>query len=288
MPLSKKFTVPVAENPVTFAVNVTDCPKVDGFFDDDSAVVVAISPYVNWSAELVALVPPEFVTVTSTVPLPAGEVAVIDVALLTVNEVAAVPPNFTAVAPANDVPVMVTGVPPAPGPLFGEMEVTDGAETYVNWSAELVALVPPEFVTVTSTVPLPAGEVAVIDVALLTVNEVAAVPPNFTAVAPVNDVPVMVTGVPPAPGPLFGEMEVTDGGRTCAWASRLAPATDATSATTIMQAARIVQARLWIATPRSRLNPQLPTSLAAFRSHSVLQNASPSVSGVTARNNNWR
>jgi len=84
---------------------------------------------VNWSTALVALVPLEFVTVTSTVPLPAGDVAVIDVALLTVNEVAAVPPNFTAVAPVKLLPVMVTGVPPAAGPLFGEIEVTVGAAT---------------------------------------------------------------------------------------------------------------------------------------------------------------
>jgi hypothetical protein len=129
MPLSKKVTAPVGENPVTFAVNITDCPKLDGFFDDDSAAVVVTSPFANRSAEVLALVPPEFVTVTSTVPLPAGEVAVIDVALLTVKEVAAVPPNFTAVAPVNKVPVMVTGVPPAAGPLFGAMEVTGGAET---------------------------------------------------------------------------------------------------------------------------------------------------------------
>ena len=209
----------------------------------------------NWSAELVALVPPEFVTVTSTVPLPAGEVAVIDVALLTVNEVAAVPPNRTAVAPVKLLPVMVTGVPPAAGPLFGEIDVTDGAARKVNWSAALAALVPPEFVTVTSTVPLPAGEVAVIDVALLTVNEVAAEPPNCTAVARIKLLPVMVTGVPPAAGPLFGEIEVTDG--TCAWASRLAPTTNATSATTIMPAARIVQTRLRIATvARPQLTPQ--------------------------------
>jgi hypothetical protein len=141
----------------------------------------------------------------------------------------------------------------------------------VNWSAEPVALVPPELVTVTSTVPLPAGAVAVIDVALLTVNEVAAVAPNFTAVAPVNDVPVMVTDVPPAPGPLFGAIEITDGGRTWAWASRLAPTTDAASATTTKQAARMVQTRLWTASSRPRLKPQLPTSLAACCSHSVLR-----------------
>ena len=66
-------------------------------------------------------------------------------------------------------------------------------------------------VPLTPTVPLPAGEVAVIDVALLTVNEVAAVPPNRTAFAPVKLLPLMVTGVPPAAGPLFGEIEFTDG-----------------------------------------------------------------------------
>ena len=45
--------------------------------------------------------------------------------------------------------------------------------------------------TVTSTVPVPAGESAMIEVALLTVNDAAAVLPNLTAVAPVKLVPVM-------------------------------------------------------------------------------------------------
>jgi hypothetical protein len=72
--------------------------------------------------------------------------------------------------------------------------------------------------------------------------------------------PVMVTGVPPAVGPLFGEIEVTDGdGTSCAWASRLVPATDATSAAMIMPAARIVQTRLRVATvARPQLTPQPP------------------------------
>jgi hypothetical protein len=118
----------------------------------------------------------------------------------------------------------------------------------VNWSTELVALVPPVFVTVTSTVPLPGGEVAAIDVALLTVNEVALVLPNFTAVARMKLLPAIVTAVPPAVGPLFGEIEVTDGDGTCAWASPLVPATAPTTAATITPAARIVQTRLRIAT----------------------------------------
>ena len=44
----------------------------------------------------------------------------------------------------------------------------------MNWSAGLVAVVPPGVVTVTSTVPEPPGRVAVMEVALFTVKVVAA------------------------------------------------------------------------------------------------------------------
>jgi hypothetical protein len=74
-----------------------------------------------------ALVPPAVVTVTSTVPTPAGEVAVIWVALSTVKEPALLP-NLTAVAPEKLVPVMVTLVPPDVGPVFGLTLVTVGAD----------------------------------------------------------------------------------------------------------------------------------------------------------------
>jgi hypothetical protein len=85
---------------------------------------------VNWSAVLVALVPADVVTVMSTFPaLPAGEVAVIEVALATVNEAAAVAPNLTAEAPVKLVPVTVTLVPPAVVPELGLTELTAGAET---------------------------------------------------------------------------------------------------------------------------------------------------------------
>ena len=72
----------------------------------------------------------------------------------------------------------------------------------MNWSAALVALVPPPAVTVTSTVPVPAGSVAVIRVELFTVKFVAAVAPKRTVFAPrnplpVNPVPVMETWSPP-------------------------------------------------------------------------------------------
>jgi hypothetical protein len=82
----------------------------------------------------------------------------------------------------------------------------------VKSSAAEVAEVPPGVVTVTSIVPvLPAGEVAVTEVALLTTTPVAALAPKWTAVAPVREVPVMVTLVPPATGPAPGATFVTVG-----------------------------------------------------------------------------
>jgi len=75
----------------------------------------------------VALVPPGVVTVTSTTPVPTGEVALIVVALTKVKLVAAVVPNWTAVAPVKFVPVIVISVPPANGPDVGLRPVTVGA-----------------------------------------------------------------------------------------------------------------------------------------------------------------
>ena len=102
---------------------------------------------------------------------------------------------------------VVTG----PGPAR-EIEVT-AQGTYVNWSAGLVADVPPNVVTVTSTIPAePAGDVAMIDVGLLTVKLVAAAVPNITAEAPLRFVPVIVTDVPPVAGPAVGAIPLTVGG----------------------------------------------------------------------------
>jgi hypothetical protein len=78
---------------------------------------------------VVALAPPAVVTVICAVPVPAGEVAVIEVAEFTVKLAAAVAPNRTAVAPVKLVPVMVIVVPPAVGPLVGLTPVTVGAAT---------------------------------------------------------------------------------------------------------------------------------------------------------------
>jgi hypothetical protein len=53
-------------------------------------------------------------------------VAVIWVALTTTTLVAAVAPNVTVAPVAKFVPVIVTAVPPAVGPLFGAMLLTVG------------------------------------------------------------------------------------------------------------------------------------------------------------------
>ncbi len=80
---------------------------------------------------MVALVAPPTVTVTSTVPEPAGLVALQLVVLAQLTPVAAVAPKRAVVAPAvvlKPVPLMVTTVPPAAGPLVGLIAVTVGAE----------------------------------------------------------------------------------------------------------------------------------------------------------------
>ncbi len=86
----------------------------------------------NSSAALTALVPPGPLTVTSTVPpisweLPAGDVAVIDVAETTLTPVAALPPNDTVSPAAKFDPEIVTAVPPATEPEDGETPLTAGA-----------------------------------------------------------------------------------------------------------------------------------------------------------------
>ena len=98
----------------------------------------------------------------------------------------------------------------AGGPAVGLMPVTVGRR-YVNWSAGEVADVPIGVVTVTSTMPVPAGLTAVIVVALTTVISSPASCRSRPPVAPVKPVPVIVTKVPPAVGPPVGLKPVTAG-----------------------------------------------------------------------------
>jgi hypothetical protein len=74
-------------------------------------------------------VPDGVVTRTLAVPaVPAGVVAVIEVALTTVTPLAAAPPIVTDVAPVKFVPVIMIEVPPRVVPVAGDIAVTDGAD----------------------------------------------------------------------------------------------------------------------------------------------------------------
>src|SRR4029077_17837065 len=130
--------------------------------------------------------------------------------------VAAVPPNVTVAPLTKLVPVIVTPVPPAAGPLFGLTLLTVGAvaDVYVNPLLRLPLCVS-GFVPVPVTAPAAcAGVVAVICVPLTTTTFVAAVPPNVTVAPAAKFVPVIVTAVPPAVDPLFGETLLTVGTTT--------------------------------------------------------------------------
>ena len=73
-----------------------------------------------------ALVPVAVVTEMWTEPVPGGAVAVIDPGELRVNDVALAEPKWTALAPPKLLPVIVTVVPPATGPSFGDTFETTG------------------------------------------------------------------------------------------------------------------------------------------------------------------
>lgn len=85
----------------------------------------------------------------------------------------------------------------------------------MKWSAEEVALVPPDVVTVTSTVrAVCAGEVAVHELEEPQLTAADGVDPKSTVCPIWNPVPVIVTVVPPVTGPAVGLTAVTVGGTT--------------------------------------------------------------------------
>ena len=106
----------------------------------------------------------------------------------------------------------MTAVPAASGPAAGVTLDTAGIASYVKRSLTDTDDPPPGVATVTSTAPGRfGGVVAVIVVALTTVNDVAATVPNFTPVVRARSEPEIVTPVPPATGPTFGETDATPG-----------------------------------------------------------------------------
>ena len=93
-------------------------------------------------------VPFDVVATTLTAPAAwAGVVAVIVVALLTVNELAAVPPKLTAVVPVRLVPVRVTVVPPAVLPVGGVTWVRVGVAPPLTTTVYVATPLSPKFST---------------------------------------------------------------------------------------------------------------------------------------------
>ena len=173
--------------------------------------MVGIAKYV-YPPVLVAE-PPGVVRTTSRAPaVPDGVVTVTDVAP-TMPRVPAAPPIVTPVVPNRFVPVIVTEVPPATGPLAGDTEAIVGIPKYVKPAVAVTE--PPDALTTTLTAPAAlAGLVTVIDAALELTIVVPGSPPNVTAEVPVKLVPVIVTVVTPAIGPLDGETDVIVGAST--------------------------------------------------------------------------
>ena len=156
----------------------------------------------NWSAADVADVPPGVVTVTSTVPVPAGEVAVIEVAELTVTPVAGGRAELhggrAGEVGAGDRHRCSAGDRTARRRDRCHRRRAEIAELVRRRSRRRAARGRHLDVDYAGA----GRDVAVIEVAELTVKLVAVVPPNVTAVAPVKSVPVIVTTVPPAVGPV--------------------------------------------------------------------------------------
>ena len=96
----------------------------------------------NVSAAVVVDVPDEVVTVTFTVPAPAGLVAVIEAAELTVTLDAVLEPKLTLAPAPKPAPVIVTAVPPSMLPEVGLSEATLGGDAPETFSAMYLPLVP--------------------------------------------------------------------------------------------------------------------------------------------------
>ena len=139
------------------------------------------------------------VTVTETVPVPAGTVTVSEVELVTSTEVPACGAEVDR-GRARDEPGAGhrDGVATGLGPVVrGDRGDRRRRVVGVLVTRRLTAEVPLGVVTVTSTVPVPAGAVTVRLVAVTPVIEVPGFVPKSTAVAPVKLVPLTVTELPP-------------------------------------------------------------------------------------------
>ena len=116
-------------------------------------------------------------------------------------------------APVKPVPLTVTVLVPAGGPLFGLTEVTVGGRVIGVVVARVVAEVPLAVVTVTFTVPVPDGDATVSESPPpATLTEVPGFEPEVDGCGAGEAGAVDRDGWSPAAGPLVGLTEVTVGG----------------------------------------------------------------------------
>src|SRR5271166_5098130 len=124
--------VPPPSVGATTAVSPSVCPAVMGFGVGVRVTLVATGgggePYVKLSARVGAEPPEAVVTVTSTrsAKAAAGATACTSLSDIVVICVEEAPPKPTEKAPARWLPLIVTTVPPASGPLLGPTDSTTG------------------------------------------------------------------------------------------------------------------------------------------------------------------
>jgi hypothetical protein len=149
--------------------------------------------------------------VTVTAPAACAVVVPVMLVAVTLETVTGEPPSEAVAPPWKLVPVMVTGVPPAAGPLIGAIELTVGAGARYVKQAVHVPLCVSVLVTTTFTDPAACAVVVPVMLVPAIVTTVRAEPPKDTVAPAAKPVPVTVTEVPPALAPLFGVTELTVG-----------------------------------------------------------------------------
>jgi hypothetical protein len=189
-------------------------PAVEPDTGDNDTTDGATATYAKSSAVPDAdEVPPEVVTVTSTVPgvIVDGDVTVSEVGDDTVAATGARPSKATVAPVTKPVPVIVTDVPPVVGPVLTDSDVTVGTGAVYENPVNAADAVPVEFVTTMFAVPvvMVAGTTMSADVAERTVTDVAATPRTVTVIEVVKSVPVSRTVAPPADDADVGEAAVT-------------------------------------------------------------------------------
>ena len=143
----------------TDAPSAAHAPFSESGSSAPTKLLLIVDPLISVNTLVLVLVavPPGVVTLSGPVVAPAGTVASIAAAEVTVK-LALTPLNVTAVAPVKFVPLIVTLVPT--GPLVGVKLVIVGGALATTVKLFVLVAVPPGVVTLNGPVVAPAGAVA--------------------------------------------------------------------------------------------------------------------------------